>query len=269
MYIMIDWVYIPAGEFLMGSNPDTDQDALPNEQPQHLLFLPAYHIARTPVTVGQFTSFVSATHYQTTAENQGFLWVYDGAEWKQIQGASWRRPTGREEYSKIREQHPVVGVSWHDAIAFCHWAHVRLPSEAEWEKAARGVDGRIYPWGNHLPTPDVSNFGGHVGDTTPVYAYPKGASPYGVLDMGGNVREWLQTQWGPYGDHPYYLYPYKSSDGREAAAAPDDFCRCMREGYLFNSTRGVRSAYRHANQPNHADNISGFRVAADVNETMS
>lgn len=255
-----DWVYIPAGDFLMGSNPLIDQDAFANEQPQHRIHLPEYHIARTPVTIEQFTAFVNATSYQTTAEKQGFLWIYDGADWKQVQGANWRRPTGQEESLKARDLHPVVGVSWHDSIAFCHWAHVRLPSEAEWEKAARGNDGRIYPWGNHPPTSEVCNFGGHVGDTTPVFAYPQGASPYGVLDMGGNVREWLNTQWGLYGDLPFYHYPYKSSDGREAETAPDDFCRCMREGYFFSRPRGVRSAYRHANQPYHADNISGFRV---------
>ena len=95
-----------------------------------------------------------------------------------------------------------------------------------------------------------------------VCIFPKGASPYGLQDMAGNVREWLQTQWGPYGDMPAYGYPYTAGDGREAMAAGEETCRGMREGSMYSSVRGMRCAYRHANLPGHADNISGFRVAA-------
>ena len=102
----------------------------------------------------------------------------------------------------------MVNVSWEDAQAFCQWAGVRLPSEAEWEKAARGTDGRIYPWGDQSPTKELCNFGGNIGDTTPVDRYPGGASPFGVLDMSGNVWEWTaQAEFAP--------YPYDPADGRE------------------------------------------------------
>src|SRR5262245_48994054 len=254
--IEFDWVLIPADVFLMGSDPMRDPLALDNERPQHRLYLPAYRLARMPITVAQFDTFVGVTNYQTTAERQGFMWTFNGAEWRKVDGACWRHPCGPDDDVRQKSQHPVTGVSWHDAIAFCGWAGVRLPSEAEWEKGARGTDGRIFPWGNDPPEPARGNFGGHVGDTTPVGAYPNGASPYGLLDMTGNVREWLQTQWGPYGDVPAYGYPYDPADGREAMTAPDDVCRCMREGNLFNSVRGVRCAYRHANHPLHADNVS-------------
>lgn len=260
--IAFDWVLIPAGAFLMGSDPAQDPDALDNELPQHRLYLPAYRLARTPATVAQFEAFVDATGYQTTAEQQGFAWTYNGVEWAKVEGAAWMHPRGPADHVQEKAQHPVTCISWHDAVAFCGWAGVRLPSEAEWEKGARGTDGRIYPWGTDLPDPARSNFGGHIGDTTSVGAYPGGASPYGLLDMAGNVREWLQTQWGPYGETPKYDYPYDPTDGREEMTAPQEFCRCMREGSMFNSFRGVRSAYRHANQPGHADNVSGFRVAA-------
>jgi len=262
MTIEFDWVLIPAGEFLMGSDPTQDPHALDNELPQHRLYLPTYRLARTQVTVAQFEAFVNATGYQTTAEQQGFLWTYNGVEWTKVEGAGWRHPRGPQDHVREKAQHPVTCVSWHDTIAFCRWVGVRLPTEAEWEKGARGTEGRIYPWGNDLPDPERCNFGGNVGDTTPVGAYPNGASLYGLLDMAGNVREWLQTQWGAYGEVPRYGYPYSPTDGREDMTAPEDVCRCMRECGMFNSVCGVRSAYRHANHPRHADNVSGFRVAA-------
>ena len=264
--VQFEWVIVPAGEFVMGSDPVLDPHAQANELPQHRVYLPAYRLARTQVTVAQFAAFVAATGYQTTAEQQGFLWVYDGATWTKGEGASWRHPHGPQDQVNDKAQHPVTGTSWYDSIAFCRWAGVRLPSEAEWEKGARGTDGRIYPWGNEPPAPEHGNFGGIIGDTTPVGMYPKGASPYGIQDMAGNVREWLQTQWGPYGDMPAYGYPYTADDGREAIAAGEETCRGMREGSMYSSVRGVRCAYRHANLPSHADNISGFRVAAIAEE---
>lgn len=262
MRIKFDWVLIPAGEFLMGSDPAQDPHALKSELPQHHFYLPAYRLARTPVTVAQFEAFVNVTAYQTTAEQQGFCHNYDGSVWTEVEGAFWAHPYGGEDNVREKTQHPVTCVSWHDAIAFCDWAGVRLPTEAEWEKGARGTDGRIFPWGNDAPKPDRCNFAGNVGDTTPVDAYPNGASPYGLLDMTGNVREWLQTQWGLYGPEPMYGYPYDPTDGREDLTAPDEICRCMRECGMFNSAAGVRSAHRYANPASHSDNISGFRVAA-------
>jgi formylglycine-generating enzyme len=184
-----DWVTIPAGEFLMGSDPSQDPHALDNELPQHRLYLPVYHLARVPVTVIQFEKFIQDTGYQTTAEQQGSAWTYDGSTWTEVKDAFWACPRGPESDVREKAQHPVTCVSWYDAMAFCHWAGVRLPTEAESKKGARGVDGRIYPWGNEMPDASHGNYGMMVGDTTPVGAYPKGASPYGLLDIMGNVRE--------------------------------------------------------------------------------
>lgn len=262
--IDFDWITIPEGEFLMGSDPSQDPQALDNELPQHRLYLPAYRLASVPVTVVQFEEFIQDTGYQTTAEQQGAAWNYDGSTWTEVKGAFWAHPRGPESDVQEKAQHPVTCVSWYDAIAFCRWAGVQLPTEAEWEKGARGTDGRIYPWGNEAPDPARCNYGMNVGDTTPVGAYPQSISPYGLLDMAGNVREWLLTLWGQYGEQSDYSYPYDPMDGREDPAAPAELCRVMREAAFTNSFRGVRCAYRHGNLPDHRDNISGFRVAAFI-----
>jgi len=174
-------ILIPAGEFLMGSDPKKDKKADDDEQPQHTLYLPDYYLAKTPVTNAQYAAFVQATGHEPPEH------------WKQK-----KPPSGKQE-------HPVVNVRWHDAVAYCQWLTeksirtYRLPTEAEWEKAARGTDGRIYPWGNQWDEKLCNTSEGGKGGTTPVGAYPDGASPYGLLDMAGNVWEWCATQWGkPY-----------------------------------------------------------------------
>ena len=184
--IAFDWVTIPAGEFLMGSDKTKDKLAYDDETPQHTVYLPEYRIARVPVTVAQFAAFMAANPgYRTTAEEQGSAWSYTGSEWKEIKGADWAHPRGPESDVRAKQDHPVTCVSWHDAVAFCKWAGVRLPTEAEWEKAARGTDGRIWPWGNREPNSGVCNFNMTVGDTTPVGRYPDGKSPYGLAGRGG------------------------------------------------------------------------------------
>ncbi len=211
--VSFDWIEIPAGPFLMGSDKHKDPDAWDDELPQHTVTLPAYRIARTPVTVAQFAAFVKATGYQTDAEKRGQAYVYTGSTWDWVKGANWQHPRGPESDVRQKQDHPVTCVTWQDAIAFCAWASevtgttIRLPSEAEWEKAARGTDGRIYPWGNDKPTKAHCNFDINVGDTTPVGSYPKGASPYGMLDAAGNVWEWTNSLWKG--------YPYNATDGRE------------------------------------------------------
>jgi len=170
-------VQIPAGEFLYGDD-------------KQKVSLPEFWIDKTPVTNAEFARFVQATGYKTTAEQQGSGYAYTGSEWKDMEGADWRHPGGPKTNISNKMAHPVVQVRWEDAAAYAQWAGKRLPTEQEWEKAARGTDGRKYPWGDQEPTVDLCNFGMNVKDTTPVGKYsPQGDSPYGCVDMAGNVWE--------------------------------------------------------------------------------
>ena len=154
--IGIELIKIPAGEFLYGDD----------KKP---VYLPDYYLAKTPVTNLQYKAFVDATGHEPPKH------------WK-----NGKIPKGKEN-------HPVVYVSWYDAQAFCEWAGLRLPTEQEWEKGARGTDGRRFPWGDHSPNPNLCNFNSYIKDTTPVDRYPDGASPYGLLDMAGNIWEWCEN----------------------------------------------------------------------------
>ena len=226
-------ILIPAGEFLMGSDPGRDKDTQDREQPQHRLHLPDYYIAKTPVTNAQYAAFVEVSFRDPPSH-----WM------------DWKPPPGKEN-------HPVVNVSGHDADAYCQWLAsitgkpYRLPSEAEWEKAARGTDGRIYPWGDKQPDKRRCNYSRNVGGTTSVGQYSsQGDSPYGCVDMAGNVWEWTLSV--------YKRYPYGLNDGREA---PETSGRRVLRGGAFNgSGRRVRCAYRGRNNPVDRDLYIGFRL---------
>ena len=193
-----DMVFVPGGAFLMGD----DQRKLP-----------AFWIDRTPVTNAQYAEFVAATVHRRPAH--------------------WNGPTPPGQIA----HHPVVNVSWHDAVAYAEWRGVRLPTEEEWEKAARGTDGRTYPWGNEQPTPKLCNFGNNEKGTTPVGKYsPQGDSPYGCVDMAGNVWEWTQS-------------------GYDATG------KVVRGGSWSIVAYGVRSAFRNWDDPVTADDLVGFRCA--------
>jgi formylglycine-generating enzyme required for sulfatase activity len=226
-------VLIPAGEFLMGSDPAKDGRAYDAEQPQHGVYLPEYHIARTPVTNAQYAAFVEATGHKVPKG-----WV-DG-----------KPRDGQEDF-------PVVYVSWRDAMAYCKWLSeksgqaCRLPSEAEWEKAARGTDGEIYPWGNVWDPVRCNSTESGPDDATAVIAYPKGASPYGILDMAGNVWEWTGSLYRP--------YPYDPNDGREDPNRLDGE-RALRGGAYYSSARRVRCAYRDSGDVDDWRGNYGFRV---------
>ena len=300
--LTFDWVEIPAGSFPMGSDRGRDHQASDDELPQHRVDVPAFRMARVPVTVAQFAAFVAAAGYTTTAEEAGAAYAWNGSSWAPIEGASWRAPGGPKTDVSGKQDHPVTCVSWHDAMAFCRWAGVRLPTEAEWEKAARGADGRIYPWGDTTPDPDHANFGASVdeptpageptpvgeqtpvsshpmgeptpegshpaGDTTPVHSHPAGASPYGVLDMAGNAWEWTTSLWGEDGVRPAYPYPYDPADGREDLTAADPVRRVLRGGSCIDDARHLRCAKRHRYAANAGVVYVGFRVAT-LNDELS
>ena len=151
-------ILIPAGPFLMGSGPS-----------QQAVELPRFLIARYPVTNDEYLRFVKATGHRSPK-----TWTAEG-------------------FRPGQDRHPVVSVSWEDAVTYAQWAGLRLPSEAEWEKAARGTDGRQYPWGNEFIPENCNTSEAKTDGTRPVDAHPGGASPYGVMDMAGNVWEWTST----------------------------------------------------------------------------
>jgi serine/threonine-protein kinase len=233
---------IPAGAFWMGSDLGQDAHAAADEQPQHRVELPAFRIARTPVTNRQYQAYVQATGAPPPGH------------WRE--GAI---PAGKEN-------HPVVQVSWREAVAFCAWAGVALPSEAQWEKAARGTDGRIYPWGAEPPDARRANFDRTVGEPTPVDAYPSGASPFGVLDMAGNVLEWTRSLWGSNVAAPDEPYPAVDISLDEAIYAPDRVLRVLRGGAFNLAAVCLRCAFRSTSVAHRRNPAIGFRVVTLPNQ---
>ena len=164
-------VLIPAGEFTMGR-----EGGPPGEGPTHKLFLSAFFIDRNLVTMKQYSKFIQAKGH-IGPKGEQYLDVADEDNRIHRPGDTWQAEPGWEDY-------PASEMAWHGAVAYCKWLDKQLVSEAEWEKAARGTDGRLYPWGNGPPTPELAFFGSYRGDSVPVGRYPKGRSPYGVLGHG-------------------------------------------------------------------------------------
>jgi formylglycine-generating enzyme required for sulfatase activity len=239
----IQWCEVPVGTFLMGSS-ENDAEAYGDEKPQHELTLPTYYVSRYPVTVAQFRVFVEESGYEVDARS------LDDSD-----------------------NYPVRYVSWHDANAYCQWLtqhlfdgkgvsellrtlvqdggyRVRLPSEAEWEKAARGTDGRRYPWGADPNSNRANYVDTGIGDTSAVGCFSGGVSPYGVEEMIGNVWEWTRSL----RDN----YPYDPADGREDANAGGP--RVLRGGAFDLSSRNVRCASRGGLSPDLRFGLSGVRV---------
>lgn len=260
-------VYVPEGAFMMGS--DDGQD---DEQPIHEVNLDAYWIDQTEVTNAQFAQFVTATGYETTAEQEGTGFAYVDGSFELIDGADWQNPTGPDSSLDGLDAHPVVQVSWDDASAYCEWADSRLPTEAEWEKAAGWDDAaqeaNIYPWGNNFDgtrlnfcdnncsfewKDDTVNDG--YEDTAPVGSYPDGVSSYGALDMAGNVWEWT-ADW--YDSEYYQNSPAKNPQGSSSGDA-----RVLRGGSWFNVGFLVRAANRSSFAPSNRDLNVGFRCAQE------
>jgi formylglycine-generating enzyme required for sulfatase activity len=212
-------VPIPAGTFSMGSAEGVGRE---DERPARSVALHAFEMDRVEVTVAAYSRCVSAGGCDAPQP-----------EWE---ACNWRKDG--------RAGHPINCVKWEDARRFCAWADKRLPTEAEWEYAARGTDGRTFPWGNAAPT-DARLWWRQEG-TAPVGSRPRGASPFGVLDMAGNVREWTADWYGPY----------------EGGAVPNPAWRAVRGGdFIRREAEDVRAARRYTFGPDRADTPLGFRCA--------
>jgi iron(II)-dependent oxidoreductase len=242
-------VVIPAGPFVAGSDLER---ADVQDKPQHSVTLPAYRIDKYLVTNAQFARFVAATGHRPPLH------------WK-----SGKIPEGEL-------LHPVTMVNWHDAAAYAKWAGKRLPYEMEWEKAARGTDGRRWPWGNGMDPTRLNTYY-NVGAATKVDTYPRGASPYGVLDMAGNVNQWMEDDFVPYegSDAPAELFQGKVAQtlsAQDRAMKMSDqvvvnkLYKVLRGGSWKGDPFSTASYHRHYSMPNYASDFYGFRCAADVGE---
>ena len=248
-----EMVRIPAGTFIMGSDRKSDRNAYRVELPQRKVFLDTYDIDKYEVTTVQYLKFVLATNRPPQVD-----WKFDGGNFQETMAA-----------------HPIMHVTWYDADEYCRWAGKRLPTEAEWEKAARGdQDARIYPWGDEIAGLSRSNFGrsglsGPVRDRPErlllyppiisVFKYENAVSPYGIFQMVGNVAEWVADWY----DKDYY----KSAPDRNPKGPDKGSHKGFRGGGWIDSTPTVRVSQRNGTDPKTSMNWLGFRCARDVKET--
>jgi formylglycine-generating enzyme required for sulfatase activity len=220
-------VLVPAGEFTMGSFTGD-----PDEQPVRKVYVDAFFIDKYQTSVGKYGAFLDATAHEAPAD------------WDVMN-------------KSMHQKRPVVNVDWADADAYCRWVGKRLLTEAEWEKAARGTDGRIYPWGNQLPTDFHANMKKEVWNNhvvlTPVGMYEGGKSPYGVYDMAGNVWEWVHDWYSP--DY------YKTGPLRNPPGPPKGDYKVVRGGSWGSSPKDLRSADRESRLPSFGGLGTGFRCA--------
>lgn len=241
-------VTIPAGEFTVGTNSGR---ADVQDRPQHTVSLTSYQIDKYPVTNAQYARFVAATGHRPP-----------------LHWAQGKIPPGRE-------MHPVTMVSWFDAKRYAEWAGKRLPKEYEWEAAARGADGRRWPWGNKMD-PFRLNTYYQIGSTTEVLAYPSGASPYGVMDMAGNVSQWMADDFLPYAgsDAPKDLFLAKAAQVPTSGAdrsmkvaeflTTDERYKVLRGGSWKSDPFSTSSYHRNFSWPHFASDFFGFRCVKDL-----
>ncbi|MCI5140456.1 MAG: hypothetical protein D3909_01720, partial [Candidatus Electrothrix sp. ATG1] len=251
---LLGFVAIPAGEFLMGD------DEYERGKPQHSVRLEQYLIGRYPVTVDQFRCFVTATKHTPSSP-------------RSLEGIA---------------NHPVKYVSWYDAMAYCAWLdqelrsstetsvvlaellqqswQVGLPSEAEWEKAARGEDGRTYPWGNEEADAERANYEKTgVSSTSTVGCFPCGASPYGLEECAGNVLEWTRSLWGEDWDKPEFIYPYDPADERRQNEDAGENVKRILRGWGYWASAADLSCARRGNLPGGWYDFGGFRLVLAPN----
>jgi formylglycine-generating enzyme required for sulfatase activity len=230
-------VCVPSGYFYMGSST-SDPEAQSGEQPQHMLYIGSFWIDQTEVTNAQYKKCVDAGRCSAPGST-----------------ATSTRSSyyGNSQYN----DYPVIAVNWDQARAYCEWAGRRLPTEAEWEKAARSSSARMYPWGSTAPDSSRANFNRDVGDTMKVGSYPLGYSSYGGLDMAGNVWEWTSSM--------FKAYPYNLSDGREDLASRDK--RVVRGGGWESAANMLRSAFHGVSEVTTRAGNYGFRCARSASSS--
>ncbi len=235
-------VLIPAGSFLMGSN-----DGLPNERPEHTVTLKAYYIDQFEMTAGRYQKFIESARHNLP-------------------------PTWDDEVAQAMGDLPAVGMSWNDAAAYCKWAGRRLPTEAEWEKAARGTDGRRYPWGHMQPFVDIANYNRGLWVSEAVTLVPVnsgvegmsvrhglkegGRSPYGLYHMAGNAAEWVADWY----DREYY----QKSPDRDPTGPANGDKKVIRGGSWADLPTALRVTSRMSAEPDFEDRTIGFRCAMDA-----
>jgi formylglycine-generating enzyme required for sulfatase activity len=224
----MEMVYIPEGTFIMGNDDGHD-----DEKPMREVFLNAYWIDKYEVTNGQYAKCVTDGKCNEPGEKNSY---------------TRKSYYGNPEF----DNYPVINVNWNQADAYCSWAGGRLPSEAEWEKAARGTDGRKYPWGDNIPTSELANYYRNIGDTTAVDSYPEGVSPYGAHNMVGSVWEWVNDWWSD---------RYDINDNRNPKGPQTGEFRVLRGGSWDDPYWYIRSAYRYNHNPNLMNVYIGFRCA--------
>lgn len=222
-------VHIPSGPFVMGGR---DEDSPRGERPAHTVFLSDYYMALYPTTNQEYREFTQCTGHRIPIH--------------------WQRGT----FPAGLGNHPVVNVSWQDAAAFASWRGARLPTEAEWEKAARSTTDEPYPWGSRFQDGERCNGNGAVGTTTPVNEYPEGRSPYGVWDMAGNAYEWCQD----YYDEEYY----KNSPATNPKGPDGGQERVVRGGSFLETRAVLRCTHRHGVGEVTTRDTIGFRIAMNA-----
>ena len=252
----VEMMEIPAGEFMMGND---SIEALDNERSRHQVYLDTYWIDRYPVTCRQYREFIEAGGYQNER-----WWSPTGWKWLQ------ENPVAQPLYwssASTWNNHPVCGVSWYEADAYARFVGKRLPTEAEWEKAASwdAATGqpRTYPWGQAIPDSHRCNLDNSVGQTTPVNAYPLGQSTYGCYEMLGNVWEWTASWFDAYEgfvSYPYRGYSQTYFDGQH---------RVLKGGSWATRPRAIRSSFRNWYYPSIRQILAGFRCAVSQRDSGS
>lgn len=258
-------LYIPAGYFIMGSE---DQYASSDEAPEHTVYLDAFWIDQFEVSNQQFSAFVNDTGYRTSAEKDGCSYVDSEC----VSGLNWRKPFDSINSIDAIMDYPVVHISWFDASAYCEWAGKRLPTEAEWEKAARGENGIRFPWGDEWPNGDLVNFCDVNCEKTkirnvnyddgfkylaPVNSFENGMSPYGVINMAGNALEWVFDM---YLDN---YYSTQSSWINPIGPSKSEY-RGIRGGSWSLAPENLRSSFRGGVYPEFANGARGIRCVMDA-----